>query len=89
MSLNSRIALFFVRKYHSASVLLPLLKPRQAAPQGVNQKRRTFILLSVEQNGFIQPSLSGVEAVKPEETELDNRLVLSRPVYKDTGKKQK
>lgn len=41
-----------------------------------------------KENGFIQPSLSGMEELKPEETELANCLVLSRPVYKDTGKKQ-
>ena len=29
-----------------------------------------------------------MEELKPEETELDNCLMLSRPVYKDTGKKQ-
>jgi hypothetical protein len=41
-----------------------------------------------KENGFIQPLLAGLEAEKPEETELDNCLVLSRPVYRDTGKKQ-
>jgi hypothetical protein len=29
-----------------------------------------------------------METLKPEETELYNCLVLSRPVYKDTGKRQ-
>ncbi len=41
-----------------------------------------------KENGFIQPRLLGMEAVQPEETELANCLVLSRPVYKDIGKKQ-
>src|SRR5260370_35823471 len=41
-----------------------------------------------KENGFTQPSLTGLEAEKPEETELANCLVLSRPMYKDTGKKQ-
>ena len=41
-----------------------------------------------KEDGFTQPLLVGLEAAKPEETELDNCLVLSRPVYKDTGKKQ-
>lgn len=41
-----------------------------------------------KENGFTQPTLTGLEAEKPQETELDNCLVLSRPEYKDTGKKQ-
>ena len=41
-----------------------------------------------KENGLVQPLLTGIEDVKPEETELDNCLVLSRPVYKDTGKKR-
>ena len=41
-----------------------------------------------KENGLTQPSLTGLEAEKPEETELANCLVLSRPEYKDTGKKQ-
>ena len=41
-----------------------------------------------KENGLTQPHLSGLEAEKPEETELANCLVLSRPEYKDTGKKQ-
>ena len=41
-----------------------------------------------KENGLTQPLLSGLEAAKPEETELANCLVLSRPEYKDTGKKQ-
>src|SRR5205085_1048389 len=41
-----------------------------------------------KENGLTQPLLSGMEAMKAEETELDNCLVLSRPVYRDTGKKQ-
>ncbi len=41
-----------------------------------------------KENGLTQPSLTGLEAEKPEETELANGLVLSRPEYKDTGKKQ-
>ena len=41
-----------------------------------------------KENGLTQPSLAGLEAEKPEETELANCLVLSRPEYKDTGKKQ-
>ena len=41
-----------------------------------------------KEDGLTQPLLAGMEALKPEETELDNCLVLSRPVYKDTGKKQ-
>jgi hypothetical protein len=36
----------------------------------------------------MQPSPTGMETLKPEETEFYNCLVLSRPVYKDTGKKQ-
>lgn len=43
---------------------------------------------SGKENGLIQPSLDGMEALTPEETELENCLVLARPVYKDTGKKQ-
>ena len=41
-----------------------------------------------KENGFTQPSLDGMEGLKPQETDLDNCLVLDRPVYKDTGKKQ-
>src|SRR6266487_4340750 len=41
-----------------------------------------------KENGFIQPALAGLEAEKPEERELANCLVLSRPEYKDTGKRQ-
>jgi hypothetical protein len=41
-----------------------------------------------KENGLTQPSLTGLEAEKPQETELANCLVLSRPEYKDTGKKQ-
>lgn len=41
-----------------------------------------------KENGYTQPRLSGLEAEKPEETELANCLVLNRPEYKDTGKKQ-
>src|SRR5260370_38586290 len=41
-----------------------------------------------KENGFIQPLLAGLEAEKPQETELDNCLVLRLPEYKDTGKKQ-
>ncbi len=41
-----------------------------------------------KENGLTQPHLSGLEADKPEETEFANCLVLSRPEYKDTGKKQ-
>ncbi len=41
-----------------------------------------------KENGLTQPLLEGMEGLKPEETELDNCLVLSRPIYKDTGKKQ-
>lgn len=41
-----------------------------------------------KENGYTQPCLSGLEAEKPEETELANCLVLNRPEYKDTGKKQ-
>ena len=41
-----------------------------------------------KENGFTQQFLAGLEAEKPEETELANCLVLSRPAYKDTGKKQ-
>src|SRR5450755_3796724 len=40
------------------------------------------------ENGFIQPGLAGLEAEQPEETELANCLVLSRPEYKDAGRKQ-
>jgi hypothetical protein len=41
-----------------------------------------------KENNMTQPFLAGMEVLKPEETELDNCLVLSRPEYKDTGKKQ-
>ena len=41
-----------------------------------------------KENGFTQPLLTGMEAEKPEETELANCLVLRRPEYKDSGKKQ-
>ena len=41
-----------------------------------------------KENGYSQPSLTWLEAEKSEETELDNCLVLSRPVYKDTDKRQ-
>jgi hypothetical protein len=41
-----------------------------------------------EHNGYTQPLLNGVEAAQPEETELANCLVLSRPIYQDTGKKK-
>src|SRR2546430_13228975 len=40
-----------------------------------------------EQNSYTQPLLDGLEAPKPEETELANCLVLSRPEYTDTGNK--
>ena len=38
-------------------------------------------------NGYTQPLLDGLEAATPEETALDNCLVLSRPAYTDTGTK--
>src|SRR5690242_1690959 len=41
-----------------------------------------------KEDEFNQPLLAGMEGLQPEETELDNCLVLSRPEYKDTGKKQ-
>jgi hypothetical protein len=41
-----------------------------------------------EDSAYTQPTIAGLEAPKPEEIELDNCLVLSRPAYKDTGKKQ-
>jgi hypothetical protein len=41
-----------------------------------------------KEEDFTQPILAGMEGLQPEETELDNCLVLSRPVYRDTGKKQ-
>jgi hypothetical protein len=41
-----------------------------------------------EQTSYTQPLLDGLEAPKPEETALENCLVLERPVYKDTGNKQ-
>src|SRR5438045_9758542 len=41
-----------------------------------------------KENGLTQPALAGLEAEKPEETELANCLVLARPEYKDTGKRQ-
>ena len=41
-----------------------------------------------KENGLTQPALAGLEAEKPEERELANCLVLSRPEYKDTGKRQ-
>src|SRR5947209_9743472 len=37
---------------------------------------------------YSQPTLAVLEAPQAEETELDNCLVLSRPEYKDTGKKR-
>jgi len=36
----------------------------------------------------MQPSPTGMETLKPEETEFYNCLVSSRPMYKDTGRKQ-
>jgi hypothetical protein len=44
--------------------------------------------LNGKENGFTQPSLAGLEAEEPQETKLDNCLVLTPPEYKDTGKKQ-
>ncbi len=41
-----------------------------------------------KENGFIQPHLSGLEAETPQETELDNCLVLAVPVYKESGKRR-
>ncbi len=41
-----------------------------------------------KENGLTQPFLEGMESLQPEETKLDNCLVLARPVYKDSGKKQ-
>jgi hypothetical protein len=41
-----------------------------------------------KENGFAQPSLAGLEAEKPEETELDNCLVLEQPVYKQTARRK-
>jgi hypothetical protein len=41
-----------------------------------------------KENELTQPLLTGMEGLLPEETELDNCLVLSRPEYKDSGKKQ-
>lgn len=41
-----------------------------------------------KENGLTQPLLEGMEGLQPEETELGNCMVLSRPEYKDTGKKQ-
>ncbi len=41
-----------------------------------------------KENGFTQPLLAGLEAEKPEAIELANCLVLARPEYKDTGKRQ-
>ena len=36
----------------------------------------------------MQVTLAGLEAEKPREIEFANCLVLSRPMYRDTGKKQ-
>lgn len=41
-----------------------------------------------EDSAYIQPIIVGLVTPKPVETELDNCLVLSRPEYKGTGKKQ-
>ncbi|SRR5258706_8378352 len=41
-----------------------------------------------KENGFIQPFLTGLEAEKPEETVLDNCLVLAQPEYKESKKTQ-
>ncbi len=49
----------------------------------VNMRR-----INGKENGFTQPLLVGLEAEQPQEIELDNCLILSRPEYKDTGKKQ-
>jgi hypothetical protein len=43
---------------------------------------------SKEDSAYTQLTIVGLEAPKPEETQLDNCLVLCRPEYKDTGKKQ-
>ncbi len=40
-----------------------------------------------EATHYTQQAMTGLEAPQPEKTELDNCLVLSRPEYKDTGKK--
>lgn len=41
-----------------------------------------------KEHGYIQPSFDGMEGLKPEETSFDNCLVLARPEYKESGKKQ-
>lgn len=41
-----------------------------------------------KENEYTQPVLDGLNTPESAETELDNCLVLTRPVYKDTGKKQ-
>jgi hypothetical protein len=37
---------------------------------------------------YTQPSLEGLQVPEAQETELDNCLVLTRPIYKDSGKQQ-
>lgn len=44
--------------------------------------------LSGHENGYIQPILEGLSTPEAFETELDNCLVLTRPTYTDSGKKQ-
>jgi hypothetical protein len=44
--------------------------------------------LNGHENGYIQPILEGLSTPEAFETELDNCLVLTRPTYTDTGKKQ-
>ena len=71
------------------------LRQRGEWPGLKNRRVSSIVFLSAamggrngKENGLTQPSLTGLEAEKPEETELANCLVLSRPEYKDTGKKQ-
>jgi hypothetical protein len=37
---------------------------------------------------YTQPVLEGLQVPETQETELDNCLILSRPIYKDSGKQQ-
>ena len=41
-----------------------------------------------EEHNYTQPSLEGLAAPEPEERLFENCLVLSRPIYQDTGKKK-
>ena len=44
--------------------------------------------LNGKENEYTQPALDGFDTPETAPTELENCLVLTRPVFKDTGKKQ-